>query len=265
MQVDLTAKTLIVTGSTQGVGAAVARLAAESRAEAILVTGRDAGRAAAMAAEIAGLGTRCEHVAADLADPDAPARIVAAALAAFGRVDLLVNCAALTDRAGWTDASLADWDRLFSVNARAPFFLMQAVIADMLSRDATGAIVNILSVNALCGLPELAVYSATKGALATLTRNAANGHLAQGIRVNGINMGWADTPGERVMQAETLGGGPGWLDRVSAAMPLGRLLSVQEVAQLVVYLLSPQAGMLTGAVIDLEQSVVGAPVMRPGL
>jgi len=265
LQVDLSEKTLIVTGGTQGVGAAVARLAAEARAEADLVTGRDADRAAAMAAELAALGTRSAHVAADLADPAAPARIVDAAVEAFGRVDLLANCAALTDRAGWPDAALADWDRLLAVNARAPFFLMQAAIADILRRGATGAIVNILSVNAICGTPELAVYSATKGALATLTRNAANAHLAQGIRVNGINMGWADTPGERVMQAETLGQGPGWLERASAAMPLGRLLSPQEVAQLVVYLLSPQAGLLTGSIIDLEQAVVGAPVIRPGL
>ncbi|TGV81313.1 SDR family NAD(P)-dependent oxidoreductase, partial [Mesorhizobium sp. M2D.F.Ca.ET.145.01.1.1] len=103
-----------------------------------------------------------------------------------------------------------DWAALFAVNARAPFFLMQAAIADMRKRGQGGAIVNILSINAHCGSPELAVYSATKGALATLTKNAANAHRFDRIRVNGINVGWTDTPAERVMQAQTLGHGPGW-------------------------------------------------------
>ena len=94
----------------------------------------------------------------------------------------------------------------------------------MRERGQGGAIVNILSINAHCGAPELAVYSATKGALAMLTRNAANAHRFDRIRVNGINVGWADTPAERIMQAETLGHGPGWLDAANASQPFGRLL-----------------------------------------
>ena len=121
-----------------------------------------------------------------------------------------------------------------------------------------GAIVNILSINAHCGSPELAVYSATKGALATLTKNAANAHRFDRIRVNGINVGWTDTPAERVMQAETLGNGPGWLDAANAAQPFGRLLTPSDVANLAVFLLSDAAGPMTGAVIDQEQSVIGA-------
>jgi NAD(P)-dependent dehydrogenase (short-subunit alcohol dehydrogenase family) len=128
----------------------------------------------------------------------------------------------------------------------------------MRERGQGGAIVNILSVNAHCGAPELAIYSASKGALSVLTRNAANAHRFDRIRVNGINVGWADTPAERIMQAETLGHGAGWLDAANAAQPFGRLLAPQDVANLVVFLLSDAAGPMTGALIDQEQRVIGA-------
>jgi NAD(P)-dependent dehydrogenase (short-subunit alcohol dehydrogenase family) len=128
----------------------------------------------------------------------------------------------------------------------------------MCKRSQGGAIVNILSINAHCGSPELAVYSATKGALATLTRNAANAHRFDRIRINGINVGWTDTPAERIMQAETLGHGPGWLDAANASQPFRRLLAADEVANLAVFLLSDASGPMTGALIDQEQWVVGA-------
>jgi NAD(P)-dependent dehydrogenase (short-subunit alcohol dehydrogenase family) len=134
---------------------------------------------------------------------------------------------------------------------------MQGALADMLPRRA-GAIVNILSMNAHCGTPELGIYAATKGALATLTKNAANAHLRDGVRVNGINLGWVDTPAERQQQAVTLGRGAGWLAEEAARMPLGRLLVPEEAARLAVFLLSPASAPMTGAVIDLEQKVTGA-------
>ncbi|TIQ90485.1 MAG: SDR family oxidoreductase, partial [Mesorhizobium sp.] len=166
--------------------------------------------------------------------------------------------AGLTNRASFLDADLDDWAALFAVNARAPFFLMQAAITQMRKQGQGGAIVNVLSINAHCGSPELAVYSATKGALATLTRNAANAHRFDRIRVNGINVGWTDTPAERIMQAETLGHGPGWIDAANASQPFGRLLAADEVANLAVFLLSDASGPMTGALIDQEQWVVGA-------
>ncbi|TGV79427.1 SDR family NAD(P)-dependent oxidoreductase, partial [Mesorhizobium sp. M00.F.Ca.ET.158.01.1.1] len=177
---------------------------ARSGAAGLLVTGREKTRGDAVAAELSRLGTPTLFVAADLGDPETPALLAQACIERFGRIDGLVNAAGLTDRASFLDASPEDWAALFAVNARAPFFLMQAAIADMRKRGQGGAIVNILSINAHCGSPELAVYSATKGALATLTKNAANAHRFDRIRVNGINVGWTDTPAERVMQAQTL-------------------------------------------------------------
>lgn len=230
MEVRLAGKVVLVTGATQGIGRAIAEIAARSGAEGLLVTGRNQQRGDAVAAELAALGTPAAFVAADLGDPETPAQLARTCIERFGRIDGLVNAGALTDRASFVDAGLDDWEPLFAVNARAPFFLMQAAIADMRKRGEGGAIVNILSINAHCGAPELAVYSATKGALATLTKNAANAHRFDRIRVNGINVGWTDTPAERVMQAETLGHGPGWLDAANATQPFGRLFSVNDIA-----------------------------------
>jgi NAD(P)-dependent dehydrogenase (short-subunit alcohol dehydrogenase family) len=171
----------------------------------------------------------------------------------------LVNAAGLTTRASFRNGTVEVWDELFAVNARAPFLLMQAAIRDMTARGVPGTIVNILSMNAHCGGPDLAIYSATKGALLTLTKNAAHAHMADRIRVNGINLGWTETEAENRMQAETLGQGSDWAARAGAGRPLGRLLQADEAARLAVFLLSDLSAPLSGAVIDLEQWVASAP------
>lgn len=258
MEVRLDGIVALITGATQGVGAAIAETAARSGVGWLLITGRDAARGGELAERLSDGGVPTAFLAADLADSEAPARIVTECLARFGRVDALVNAAGLTDRASVLDADERTWTRLFDVNARAPFFLMQHAIKAMRERGRGGAIVNILSMNAHCGTPELAVYSATKAALALLTRNVANAHRWDRIRVNGIAMGWAATPAEVVMQAETLGLGAGWIEKAEASLPFGRLLAAQEVANLAVFLLSDAAGPMTGAIVDQEQWVAGA-------
>jgi NAD(P)-dependent dehydrogenase (short-subunit alcohol dehydrogenase family) len=254
MQVSVAGKVVVITGGTQGVGAAIA--VACAGADGIVLVGRDGAKGDAVAADLRAGGTPVAVVAVDLSDPAAPEIVANAALQHFGRIDALVNAAGITDRGDFLTADAVLWDRLFAVNARAPFFLMQAAIRDMRARAVPGAIVNILSMNAHGGIPELAVYSATKGALATLTKNAAHAHLADRIRVNGIMMGWAATPGEQEMQAQRLGKGDGWQATVAAGLPLGRLLTVQEVAQLALFLLSDASGLMTGTLIDMEQRVV---------
>ncbi|MET3898065.1 NAD(P)-dependent dehydrogenase (short-subunit alcohol dehydrogenase family) [Devosia sp. UYZn731] len=263
MDVRLDGMVVLVTGSTQGVGAKVAALAAASGAAGILLTGRDDVRGVALARDLTTAHCAVDFIAADLAGPKAAETVAAATIQRFGRIDALVNAAGVTDRASFLDGSPELWDRLFAVNAKAPFFLMQAAIRDMLGRKAPGAIVNILSMNAHCGSPDLAIYSASKGALATLTRNAAHAHLPDQIRVNGIMMGWAATPGENQMQGVTLGKGADWAVQVAANMPLGRMLTDDEVAQLALFMLSPSSGLMTGALVDLEQTVVGAPPRSP--
>jgi NAD(P)-dependent dehydrogenase (short-subunit alcohol dehydrogenase family) len=185
---------ILITGAARGVGAAIARAApGQGPKPSSLWTATPSIRTSTCPAET---------VTADLAEPESPNEIMRLALARFGRIDGLVNAAGVTTRAGYDDATVELWNRMFSINTRAPFFLMSQAHADMKARNAPGSIVNILSMNAHCGQPDLAVYSATKGALLTLTKNAANAHLADRIRVNGINLGWTDTETERHLHAE---------------------------------------------------------------
>lgn len=256
MDMGLAGKAIIITGAASGIGRAVAQAAVAEGATCLLLSDRDAeglDRTCAM------LGASAvEPVVADLADDTAATHIAAAATARFGRIDALVNAAGITTRASFQTGTPAIWDQLFAINARAGFFLMQATIADLRARSAGGAIVNILSMNAHCGIPELAIYAATKGAMATLTRNAAHAYMADRIRVNGINLGWVATEAEQHMQADLLGRGPDWQAHAAASLPLGRLVEADECARLAVFLLGNASIPMSGAILDLEQKVAGA-------
>ena len=253
-EVSLRGRVVLVTGGTQGIGEGIARAAAEAGAASICITGRDVARGRDVADS---LGVPACFIPADLADADATARIVEQAEAVLGPVDALVNAAGLTDRGTITDTSVELWDRLFAVNARAPFILTQAVARRLKALKRPGAIVNIVTMSSHGGQPFLTAYAASKGALATLTKNTAHGLRADCIRVNGINLGWADTPGEHAIQARD-GNPPDWLDRAAATQPFGRLIEPRDVAGLAVYLLSDAAAMMTGALIDFDQNVMGA-------
>ena len=252
MDLGLTGKVVIVTGAASGIGAAVARVAGTEGA-VLFLTDRDEAGLQRIAAD---LGAAC--LTADLVGAAAPLVVVSACVARFGRVDGLVNAAGLTTRGSFVTGSAEVWDQLFAVNARAGFLMMQAIMADMLARRAPGSIVNILSMNAHCGIPDLAIYAATKGAMATLTRNAAHAHMADRIRVNGIQLGWVATEAEDRMQAVVLGKGPGWQAEAAAGLPLGRLVTADEAARLAAFLLGAASDPMSGALIDFEQKVAGA-------
>ena len=182
---------------------------------------------------------------------------------AFGRVDILVNAAGLTDRGDilTTDEDL--FDRMFAVNARAPFFLMQEAIRRMVRDGVEGSIVNIGSTSALVGQPFISPYCASKAALATLTRNTAFAAMRNRIRVNQLNIGWMASDGEDRIQREYHGADENWLQKAAAEQPFGRLLDPQEVAKAVTFLASSDSGMMTGSVINFDQSVWGAYPFSP--
>ncbi len=254
---NLEGRVAIVTGSTQGLGQAIAELFVERGVAGIVVTGRDPERGERVRGRLEAAGADALFVAAELERVEQVRRIVAEADRAFGRVDILVNAAAITDRGNILTTSPELFDRMFAVNVRAPFFLMQEAVRIMLREKIEGAIVNILSMSAHGGQSFLTPYSASKTALLGLTRNVAFSLLPHRIRVNGLAIGWMDTPGEDTIQKKYHGAPDDWLQRVEAERPFGRLLKPAEVARAVAFLVSPESGMMTGSIVDFDQTVQG--------
>ena len=250
-------KVFVVTGGTQGVGKEIALHLASRDAEGLVICGRNTENGQAAAHEIRDAGTACTYVRVDLTVEADCRKVIGVCDQQFGRVDGLANAAGSTERGSIEDTTVAIWDRLFAINVRAPFILIQEVVQVMKRESSGGSIVNILSDTSHGGAPHIMAYSASKGALATLTKNNAHALRRDKIRVNGINMGWTFTPNEdRVQKAS--GGGENWLEKAEALQPFGRLLRPFDVAHLTTFLLSDQSEMMTGALIDLNQTVIGA-------
>ncbi len=252
-------KIAVVTGGTQGLGAAIAMLFAERGAAGIVTCGRSEAKGRAKADAIAAATGRAVHfVQVDLGQTEDCARVIAEADRLFGRIDILVNAAGDTRRGTILDTSPELFDAIFAVNTRAPFFLMQEVIKVMRREGTQGAIVNISSMSAMAGQPFIAAYCASKGALDTLTRNTAYAVLRNRIRVNGLNIGWMASDGEDRIQREFHGADPNWLEAATARQPTGRLLDPAEVARAVAFLATDESGMMTGATITFDQAIWGA-------
>ncbi|MDQ6436394.1 SDR family oxidoreductase [Mesorhizobium sp. LHD-90] len=252
-------KIAVVTGGTQGLGAAVARAFAKAGAAGIVTCGRNAEKGNAVAASITEeTGTPVSFVSADLGKVEDCRTVMAQADAKFGRVDILVNAAGLTDRGNLLNTEPELFDRMFATNVRAPFFLMQDAARLMIRDGIKGSIVNIGSTSERAGQPFLSPYSASKGALATLTRNSGYALMRNQIRVNQLDIGWMASDGEDRVQREYHGADPDWLAKAAAGQPFGRILAPEEVARAVLFLASDDSGMMTGAVIHFDQSVWGA-------
>jgi NAD(P)-dependent dehydrogenase (short-subunit alcohol dehydrogenase family) len=249
-------RVVLVSGGTAGLGAGIARAAAREGA-LVAVTGRRREPGEAMAAELTQDGTKALFVQGDMGDAAQAQACAAAVIAEFGRVDSLVNAAGLTDRGTLLDTTPELFDAHIAVNLKGPFFLMQAVVADLVARKAPGTIVNIMSTSAYAGQPYLAPYVAAKAGLAGLTRNAAYAHRWDRIRINGLNIGWTDTEGEDTTQRRFHGAGDDWREAAAASLPMGKLGQVGEIADFVVFLLSDRSGVVTGSVIDWDQNVFG--------
>ncbi|WP_298281344.1 SDR family oxidoreductase [Acidocella sp.] len=256
---QLDGKIALITGGTQGLGAAIARLFAERGAAGIVICGRSADKGTAMAAKIrAETGTDVRFVRADLGVVEDCRALVAATDEAFGRIDALVNAAAITDRGTILDTSPELFDKMFATNVRGPFFLMQDTLKLMRRDGIEGTIVNICSMSALAGQPFISAYCASKGALATLTRNTAFAIMRDRIKVNALNIGWMASDGEDQIQIKYHGANPNWRAEAEAKLPFGRLIDPVEVARAVAFLSSSESGLMTGSVVNFDQSVWGA-------
>lgn len=251
-------KVAVVTGGTQGLGAATAKLLAERGAEGIVICGRSEEKGSRMAADLERLGARTIFVVADLSKVEDCQAVIATADKNFGRIDSLINVAGMTNRGTILSTDQALFDQLFAVNTRAPFFLMQAAIELFRRESVPGTIVNISSMSSMGGQPFLAAYCASKGALDTLTRNTAYAVLRNRIRVNSLNIGWMASEGEDRTQRELDGQPVDWLLKAAAAQPNGRLIDPHEVARAIAFLASDESGLMTGAIVNFDQGIWGA-------
>ena len=248
----LTGKSIIVTGGTSGIGAAIARSIVAEGGQ-VLVHGINESEGKSL---VASLGSKSSLCIADLADQNAPAAIVAAALAAFGKIDGLVNNAAIIERSNLGAITPQGFDQTLSVNTKAPLFLIQAAHPHLVKTK--GSVLNIGSINAYAGESTLLAYSMSKGALQTMTRNLANALGVTGVRINLINPGWILTEREDRDQVAR-GLEVGWHKKLDRnAIPLGQMSTPENLAHAAIYWLSDESYPFTGSVVELEQfSIIG--------
>ena len=241
-------KVILVTGSTTGIGRAIARRCVDEGAR-VMIHGRDESRARALDDE---LGAAAASVLADLEAPDAPQRIVDAVIEQFGRIDGLVNNAALTTRATLDTTTPETLDRILTVNLKAPLFLIQEAMPHFREQGG-GVVLNIGSINALGGERALLPYSVAKGGLMTMTRNLADAHASEDVRFNQLNVGWTLTEGEKQAKQED-GLPPDWETKLPERYaPSGRIFRPEEIAAHAAFWLSDEAGPVSGSVYEIEQ------------
>jgi len=251
---SLKSKIALVTGSTSGIGKGIASHFLTLGAS-VIVHGPDLAGARAIAESMRSGGHDVDAVAGDLRNVDACRQIVRDVVQRRGGLDILVNNAATVARASIEDATVDQWDTIMAVNLRAPFLLLQEAVKSMKARGG-GSIVNIGSINAYVGLPQLGPYSVSKGGLMTMTKNAALALGRYRIRVNQLNVGWTLTEGEDAVQRSD-GKGPDWLKDAAKTRPFGRLLLPADIAAAAAYFASDDSAVVSGAVIDVEQFPLG--------
>ena len=235
-QRDLEGLTALVTGATSGIGKAAAEELGRRGAE-VIVHGRDIARGAAVAETIANEGGKARFAAADLSDPAQLDDLVEQA----GAADILVNNAGITWYGPTADLDVATFDRLLAANVRAPYFLVAALAPKMAARGS-GSIINIGSQAGQIGMAWNAAYSATKGALHSMTRSWAAEFSPAGVRVNAIAAGPVYTPIQPVEAAETVGAGT----------IMARVARPDEISGVIAFLASPRASYITGAVVAVD-------------
>ncbi len=239
-------RAFVVTGGSQGIGEACARrVAADGAAVAIWDLADDAGRA--LAAELQAAGTRAIYAHCNVASKVEVDAALAATMAAFGRVDGLVNNAGIFRAAPFLEITEADWDAVIAVNLKGSFLVGQAVAREMVKAagERKGAIVNMSSVNGRLAIPTIASYNASKGAIDQLTRVMALALADQGVRVNAVAPGTIATELARaaVLTSEEAKA------RIMSRTPMKRLGEPAEIADVVAYLLSDAASYVTGEIV----------------
>lgn len=242
-------KVILITGSATGIGKAIAKRCVAEGAR-VLIHGLEADLAAQVVEEL-GPDKAAAHVE-DLTAEGCPDRLVAKAIASFGRLDAVVNNAALVAQGNIQTTDAAWFSKMLSVNTVAPFLLIKAALPWL--EKVRGNVLNIGSVNAWSGEPNLLPYSVSKGALMTLTRNLGDTLMREnGVRVNQINPGWVLTENETQRKREHGLRDDWYADLPKVYAPSGRILWPEEIAAAAIYWLADESGPISGQVVDLEQ------------
>jgi NAD(P)-dependent dehydrogenase (short-subunit alcohol dehydrogenase family) len=242
-------KSIIITGSCTGIGKAIAERCVAEGAR-VVINGLDQDPGEELLVKL-GPDKATLHLE-DITTEGAPQRLVDAALRAFGRLDAVVNNAAIVAASDIHSTDLPFFRRILEVNTLAPFALIQAALPHL--TEVRGNVLNIGSVNAWCGEPNLMAYSVSKGALMTLTRNLGDTlHRENGVRVNQINPGWVLTENEAQRKREH-GLADDWYTEIPREYaPSGRIIWPSEIAAAAVYWLADECGPISGQVVELEQ------------
>ena len=253
-------KTIIVTGSTTGIGEAMARRFVAEGAR-VLVHGRDRERGEKLVAEL-GKGKAALHVD-QLDDPEAAGRTARAALDAFRKIDAIVNNAAWIVRSNIHNTDAALFDKCMAINVRAPLLLIKAALPHL--KQSQGAVLNIGSINGLCGEANQLAYSISKGALITMSRNLADSLGREKVRVNHFNVGWVLSPNEYKLKI-TEGLPPDWPDHPPATFaPSGKLMTPELIAAAAVFWVGDESRPISGSVLEVEQyPVIGRNPLKEG-
>ena len=247
MSAQETVRVALVTGATSGIGVEIARQLV-SEGYSVAVSGRSIERGGRVATE---LGQQARFLRADLLQPGAPAELVAATVAEFGRIDVLVNNAAIDHTNDLLEVGESEIRETFEANTFAPMNLLIAAARAMRAQGAGGSIVNVTSRLASIGVPTMGIYSASKGAMLAFTKAAAIDLAPYGIRVNAVAPGMTRTP----LYEEWIAGladPEAEAERVASAIPLGRIASPGDVAATVAFLASDAAAYLTGVSIPVD-------------
>lgn len=242
-------KVIIITGSCTGIGKAIARKCVQEGAK-VVVHGLDAPLGEALIDEF-GVSNAVLHIE-DITLEGAAERLVLKAVNAFGRLDAVVNNAAMITASNIQTTTLDLFRKILETNSLAPFSLIKAALPYL--TESKGSVLNIGSVNAWCGEPDLLAYSVSKGALQTLTRNLGDTlNRENGVRVNQVNPGWVLTEKETQLKKE-LGFEDNWDTKLpDVYAPAGRILRPDEIAAAVIYWISSESYPISGQVVELEQ------------
>lgn len=239
----------LITGSHSGIGHAIAKACMEAGAR-VAIHARDR---ADLDRGLSKLGPGAVGFVGDLMHAETPSALVEQTVSRFGRLDGIVNNAAIIDRSTIEDVSASHLEAMFRVNVSAPLLLIQAALPHLENSPGGGAVVNIGSINAHCGAPNLLAYSASKAALMTATRNLGDALGGRNVRINQINVGWTLTENEHKLQRAE-GRPEDWLKHLPPEFaPHGRLLQPQEIAAHALFWLSDASRPATGQVYELEQ------------